>query len=87
VDTGFYFRGVNQSGRGVYHPPRSGAEVKEMVEIYLYSRSGPSGPLLGRTYALSLILKDQLPAEVLGSLPCKPVIFKKRVKKVIIEVS
>jgi len=30
---------------------------------------------------------NQLPAEVLGTLPCKPIIFKKRVRKVIIEVS
>jgi len=30
---------------------------------------------------------NRLPAEVLGTLPCKPVIFKKRVRKVIIEVS
>jgi len=31
--------------------------------------------------------RDQLPAEVLGTLPCKPFIFKKRVRKVIIEES
>ena len=30
---------------------------------------------------------NQLPAEVLGTLPCKPIIFKKRLRKVIIEVS
>jgi len=30
---------------------------------------------------------NQLPAEVLGTIPCKPIIFKKRVRKVIIEVS
>jgi len=30
---------------------------------------------------------NQLPAEALGILPYKPVIFKKRVRKVIIEVS
>jgi len=30
---------------------------------------------------------NQLPAEVLGTLLCKPIIFKKRVRKVIIEVS
>jgi len=30
---------------------------------------------------------NQLPAEVLGTLPCKPIIFKKRVRKVIIKVS
>jgi len=29
---------------------------------------------------------NQLPAEVLGTLPCKPIIFKMRVRKVIIEV-
>jgi len=29
----------------------------------------------------------KLPAEVLGTLPCKPIIFKKRVRKVKMEVS
>ena len=29
---------------------------------------------------------NQLPAEVLGNLPCKPITFKKRVRKVIIEL-
>jgi hypothetical protein len=32
-------------------------------------------------------LWNQLPAEVLETLPCKPVTFKKRVRKVIFEVS
>jgi len=30
---------------------------------------------------------NQLPAEVLGTLPCKPITFKKRARKVIIKVS
>jgi hypothetical protein len=30
---------------------------------------------------------NQLPAEVLGTLPCKPITFKKRVREAIIEVS
>jgi hypothetical protein len=30
---------------------------------------------------------NQLPADMLGTLPCKPITFKKRVRKVIIEVS
>ena len=30
---------------------------------------------------------NQLPAEVLGILPCKPITFKKRVREVIIEVN
>jgi hypothetical protein len=35
-----YFPGIKRSGRGVNHPPPSSAEVKERVELYLYS-SGP----------------------------------------------
>jgi hypothetical protein len=30
---------------------------------------------------------NQLPADLIGTLPCKPVTFKKRLRKVIIEVS
>jgi hypothetical protein len=37
---------VKRPGRGVDHPPSSSAEVKERVDLYLYS---PSGPVLGRT--------------------------------------
>ena len=41
------FPGVKRPGRGVDHPPPSGAEVKERVELYLYFSSGPSWPVLG----------------------------------------
>jgi hypothetical protein len=41
------FPGVNWPGHGVDHPPPSSAKVKERVELYLYSRSGPSWPVLG----------------------------------------
>jgi len=34
--------GVKQLGHGVDHPHPSIAEVKEIVELYLYSTSGPS---------------------------------------------
>jgi hypothetical protein len=43
------FPGVKRPGHGVDHPPTSSAEVKERVELYLYSPSGPSWPVLGRT--------------------------------------
>ena len=43
------FPGVKRQGRGVDHPPPSSAEVKERVELYLYSPSGPSWPILGLT--------------------------------------
>jgi len=39
--------GVKQLGHGVDHPPPPSAEVKERVELYLYSASGPSWPVLG----------------------------------------
>jgi hypothetical protein len=51
------FQGVKRPGRGVYHPSPSSAEVKERVEIYLYSLSGPSWPVLGRTLPLPLVPK------------------------------
>jgi hypothetical protein len=41
------FSGVKWPGRGVDHPPPSSAEVKERVDLYLYSPSGPSWPVLG----------------------------------------
>jgi len=37
-----YFLGVKRTGRGVDHPPRSSAEVKERVELHLYSLFGLS---------------------------------------------
>ena len=39
-------KGVKRPGRGVDHPPPSNAEVKERVELYLYSFSGSSWPVV-----------------------------------------
>jgi len=41
------FLGVKQPGHGADHPPPSSTEVKERGELYLYSASGPSSPVLG----------------------------------------
>jgi hypothetical protein len=41
------FPGVKWPGRGVDHPPTSSSEVKERVELYLYSHFGPSWPVIG----------------------------------------
>jgi hypothetical protein len=41
------FPGVKRPGRGVDHPPPYSAEVKERVELYLSSPSGPSWPVVG----------------------------------------
>ena len=43
-------RGVKRPGRGVDHPTPSSAEVKERVELHLYSPSGFSWPFLGATF-------------------------------------
>jgi len=48
------FPGVKRPRRGVDHPPTSSVEVKEGVELYLYSPSGPSWPVLGWTLLLPL---------------------------------
>jgi hypothetical protein len=40
-------RGVKRPGRGVNHTSPSSAEVKERVELYLYSTYGPSWPVIG----------------------------------------
>jgi hypothetical protein len=39
------FPGVKRPGRNVNHPPPSSAEVKERIELYLYSPSGPLWPV------------------------------------------
>jgi len=39
--------GVKRSERGVDHPPPPSAGVKERVELYRYSPSGPSWPAMG----------------------------------------
>jgi hypothetical protein len=39
-----FFPGVKRPGRGVNYPPPSSTEVKEKVELYLYSPFGPSRP-------------------------------------------
>jgi hypothetical protein len=41
------FTGLKRSGRDVDYPPPSSAEVQERVELYIYSPSGPSWPVLG----------------------------------------
>ena len=40
------FTGVKRPGRGVKHPTQYSAEVKETVELYIYSPPGPSWPAI-----------------------------------------
>jgi hypothetical protein len=41
------FPGVKWPEHGFNHPPPFSAEVKERVELYLYSTSRPSWPVIG----------------------------------------
>jgi hypothetical protein len=52
------FPGVNRPGRGVNHPPPSSAEVKERVELYLFSPTGPSWPVHLYLYLYLNLNKD-----------------------------
>ena len=56
-------------GSGVDHPPTSSAEIKERVELYLYSPSGTSWPVIGWTLPLPLpqtIKREELPGSHRG---------------------
>jgi hypothetical protein len=53
IDTGS-FPGVKRPGRGAEHPPTSQRRGYEMVELYLYSPSGPQWPVIGRTFTFTL---------------------------------
>ena len=43
------FPGLKRPGPDVNHPRPFSAEVKERVELYLYSSSATSWPVIGRT--------------------------------------
>jgi hypothetical protein len=49
-------RGLKRPVHGIGKTPTSSAEVKEQVELYLYSPSGPSWPVLGRILPLSVLI-------------------------------
>jgi hypothetical protein len=42
------FPGAKRPGHGINHPPSSRAKAKGRMELYLYSHSGPSCPVVGR---------------------------------------
>jgi hypothetical protein len=60
------FPGVKRPGRGVHHQSPSSVEVKKWVELYLYSPSGPSWPVLGWPLPLPVINKVIKIIEIIG---------------------
>ena len=57
-----------KSRRGLKHPPPSTAKVKERVELYLYSHSGPLCPVLGRDILEMHDISEMVPTYVIGCL-------------------
>ena len=62
MGTGF-FQGIKRPERGVDQPTPSNSEINGRVELYLYSPSGPSWPVLGwplpLTFTIAYCLDDQ----------------------------
>ena len=46
------FPELKRPGCGVYHPPTSSAEVKQTVELYLYSPTASSRPVLRTNFTV-----------------------------------
>jgi len=61
-------RRVKQSGCGADHPPISSAEVKERVELYFYSPSGPLW-LVIVTFIFCIYIFNFIFIEILQILP------------------
>jgi len=51
------FPGVRRPRRGVNQPPLSSADVKEKVELYLYSSSGPSWSVQGWNFTFTFAFR------------------------------
>ena len=49
--------GVKRPGRGADHPSPSKCRGHERVGLYLYSSSGPSWPVIGRTFTFMDMFK------------------------------
>jgi hypothetical protein len=63
--SGVFPRGI-AAGRKVYYPPPSIADVKENVQLHLYSPSGPLWPVLGWTVTLTCRVHELFVTRVFG---------------------
>jgi len=50
----WFFPGVKAAGRDVDRPPASSTKLKERLELYLCSPSGPTWPVQGRNFTSTL---------------------------------
>ena len=88
IDTVSLFPAVKRPVHVVNHPPTSAAHLKQRAEIYLYSPSGPSWPVVGRTLPFYLTLcsshtvRSYVWGETNGNLYCKPGLSNPRADEV-----
>ena len=66
------FPGVKRPGRGADYPPPSKCRGHERVELYLYSPSGPSWPVIGWTFTFMKKYKVDQFDLLRGSVFCWP---------------
>ena len=71
-----FLPGVKRPGRGVDHPLPFSVEVKEQVELYLYSPYGPSWPVLWWTLLLPLPYGVHILRNILKSSKGFPQLFQ-----------
>ena len=60
------FPGVKQPELGVDHPPESSSEVRERVELYLYSPLGLHGLFLGEIYLYLYLYRIRVVVSTMG---------------------
>ena len=66
------FLGGKSAGLGGNTPRSSRAEVKERVDLYFCSFSGPSWPVLGRPLHFYVRNTERLRARIAGQVPWAP---------------
>jgi hypothetical protein len=59
------FPGGKAVGAWSWLPTPSGAEVKERLQVYLYSPSGPLCPVLGELFCFTVFFVNALPEHIL----------------------
>ena len=69
------FPGVKRPGRGADHPPPPKCRGHEMVGLYLYSPSGPSWPVIGRTFTFTFTYVYYMPNPLKSFTVITPMLF------------
>jgi hypothetical protein len=75
--------GVKRPGRCVNHPPPSMAQVKERVQLYLYSLSALSWPVYKVNFTVPIKSTDESPLPLVGMQPTLARVLQLRFRRII----